>query len=68
MRKGLKNSLFSPHVSKTGAARACAWKQRFPVSSGLVRLSVREFFYIEILLGKRNLDLVFIEFLVDLLV
>lgn len=64
MEKGLKISLFGPHVTMAVSARS----PRSLVTGVLVRLPAGKLLDIEILLGKRNLDLVFIEFLVDLLV
>lgn len=68
MEKGLKISLFGPHVTMAIAAPSQHPESTILVTVGLVRLPVGKFLDIEILLGKRNLDLVFIEFLVDLLV
>ncbi len=68
MEKGLKISLFGPHVTMVVSARASARSPRSLVTGVLVRLPAGKLLDIEILLGKRNLDLVFIEFLVDLLV
>ena len=68
MEKGLKISLFGPHVTMAVSARASARSPRSLVTGWLVRRPAGKLLDIEILLGKRNLDLVFIEFLVDLLV